>query len=505
LKEASTFRRARGLSPYPAISYPDPYFQSITYDAFDHSNRTGKLYTGEPSDVGTYVNNRRTGWTYDADGNNTSNLSYQQTIDAAGKTIRSVSTANVGDGVQYPYEPRLDITQTYDGAGEPAKRVQISRLPGIVDEFGTPGEPIEDTQTTHYIKSTVLGGATVAELGWGDTIHVYAGAQRIAREFLGNVTFEHRNPTTGSWVTSHGHSSYRTTNREERDPRGAETPLANPYGAAANYLEWKFSQPLFIEGGDPFDYVSGYTKDGLPMTRGDLGRILGKLGPTGFLLFDVYRFPKAIVYAGEHENYWSEFFVGIGWLNLNQRESQWKRFKLPPLRLPKAEPQNRGPLTSDQIEAISEEIGLLLTDKCATFINQIVRGITGKSYDSKKQLLDDFNKVRNGKGFTWGGMRGGSQGGNLAAGTADIQINSMYFFIDKKYVEGAASVTLHELIHAITGVGDIPLSNLVKELGIEVMNYPGHTATFPTDPKDDLAHSGYWGQALKNNCSRRGY
>jgi len=53
LKEASTFRRARGLSPYPAINYPDPYFQRITYDAFDHSNRAGKLYTGEPSDVGT--------------------------------------------------------------------------------------------------------------------------------------------------------------------------------------------------------------------------------------------------------------------------------------------------------------------------------------------------------------------------------------------------------------------------------------------------------------------
>src|SRR5688500_16049712 len=43
LKEASTFRRARGLSPYPAISYPDPYFQTVTYDAFSHSNRTGKL------------------------------------------------------------------------------------------------------------------------------------------------------------------------------------------------------------------------------------------------------------------------------------------------------------------------------------------------------------------------------------------------------------------------------------------------------------------------------
>ena len=274
LKEASTFRRARGLSPYPTIAYPDPYFQSITYDAFNHSNRTGRLYIGEPSDIGTYVNNRRNGWQYDADGNPTTDSSYQQTIDAAGMTIRSVSLAKVGDGNQYPLQPRLDITQTYDANGTPAKRVQISRLPGIVDEFGNPGEPIEDTQTTHYIKSSVLGGATVAELGWGDTIHIYAGGQRIAREFLGNVTFEHHNPMTGSWVTSHGHSSYRTTNREERDPRGAETPLSNPYGSAENYVDWRFGQPLFVEGGDPFDYHSGREIDGLPVTEAEFQRRL---------------------------------------------------------------------------------------------------------------------------------------------------------------------------------------------------------------------------------------
>ena len=267
------FRRARGLSPFPAINYPDPYFQTITYDAFAHSNRSGKLYSGEPpSDNGSYVGNRRTGWQYDADGNAVSDSSYQQTIDASGTNIRSVSHAKVGDGVEYPFRPRLDITQTYDGTGQPAKRVQISRLPGLGDEFGNPGEPIEDTQTTHYVKSTVLGGATVAELGWGDTIHIYAAGQRIAREFMGNVTFEHQNPVNGSWVTSHGHSSYRTTAREERDPRGAEMPLSNPYGQAGSYVDWRFSQPLFVEGGDPFDYGSGREIDGIPVTEAEFQR-----------------------------------------------------------------------------------------------------------------------------------------------------------------------------------------------------------------------------------------
>jgi hypothetical protein len=90
-------------------------------------------------------------------------------------------------------------------------------------------------------------------------VHIYAAGQRIAREEWGSVSFEHHNPVTGSWVTSNGHSSYRTASREERDPVGAEVPLANPYPAAQSYVDWKSTQPLFIEGGDPFDYTSGRT------------------------------------------------------------------------------------------------------------------------------------------------------------------------------------------------------------------------------------------------------
>ncbi|HEX5874164.1 MAG TPA: hypothetical protein VFY60_05900, partial [Pyrinomonadaceae bacterium] len=275
LKEASTFRRARGLSPYPAVSNPDPYHQTISYDAFNHSSRTGLLYTGQPpADTGTYVNNRRTdsGWEYDAEGNTTRDPSYQQTFNAAGVVVHSVSHAKVGDGDEYPLEPRLDITQTYDGLGLPAKREQISRQPGLVDGSGNESAPIEDTQTTHYVRSSVLGGVPIAELGSANTIHIYAGGQRIARDVWGQVTFEHHNPVTGSWVTSDGHSSSRATRREERDPRGAELPLSNPYGDWLSYVDMKFAQPLFIEGGDPFDYSSGRTIDGLPVSEGEFQR-----------------------------------------------------------------------------------------------------------------------------------------------------------------------------------------------------------------------------------------
>lgn len=42
-----------------------------------------------------------------------------------------------------------------------------------------------------------------------------------------------------------------------------------------SYVDWKFSQPLFIEGGDPYDYSSGRTIDGLPVSEAEFQRRIG--------------------------------------------------------------------------------------------------------------------------------------------------------------------------------------------------------------------------------------
>jgi hypothetical protein len=110
--------------------------------------------------------------------------------------------------------------------------------------------------------------------GSSDTVNIYAGGQRIARDIADNAIFEHHNPVTGSWVTSLGHSNYRTTNREERDLRGAEIPTSSPYAWAEGYSEWKFGSLLYTDGGDPFDYSSGLTLDGLPVSENQLGRMM---------------------------------------------------------------------------------------------------------------------------------------------------------------------------------------------------------------------------------------
>ncbi|HET6977827.1 MAG TPA: DUF4214 domain-containing protein [Pyrinomonadaceae bacterium] len=273
LKEAFTYRRARGLSPYPATQNPDPYYQNMTYDAFNHLSRTGLLYTGQPSDAGTWFNNRRTdsGWQYDADGNTTVDPNFTQTLDAAGKPSHSVSFDRVGNGANYPYQPRSDIAQTYDGVGASSKRIQISRQPDVFDEEAP---PIEDTQTTYYLRSTVLEGVAVVELNGpraNDIVNIYVGGQRIAREKWGSVSFEQTNPVTGSLVISHGHPNNRTTTREERDSFGAEIPDSNPY-PTQDYGGYKFGEQMYIEGGDPFDYSTGREIDGIPVSEAEFQR-----------------------------------------------------------------------------------------------------------------------------------------------------------------------------------------------------------------------------------------
>ena len=525
LKEATTFRRARGLAPYPAINSHDPYFQSITYDAFNHSNRTGKLYTGEPTDIGTYVNNRRTdnGWQYDADGNTTRDPSYQHTFDAAGKMRQSVSLDLVGDGVQYPFEPRLDITQTYDGTGTPAKREQISRLPGVVDALGNQSAPVEDTQITYFLKASVLGGVTVVEFGLGNTVHIYAGGRRIAREVLGSVTFEHHNPVMGSWVTSHGHSSYRTTGREERDPRGAEMPLSDPYAAAQSYVDWKFTQPLFMEGGDPFDYRSGRLIDGLPVSEAEFQRRVGKDVGNGIffggkaagfvdltgLTFLQYVDVAYDVFRSGQQSAQSDtwFYLGTYYktIPLNQQGIQNPAPNRP-------DPRNVLHRKLNDMETnVLREVFLSIWQKeeCAKTVERLLN--TAAFINPDQRLISDdirsmFNQVADGGGFFSAPLASyNTVGGTLTENNAAIYLTSdpvfhAYGIVNERARTGylklkyhqMAQIVLHELFHH-AGFSD-------RALAFTVGSIKGETVEFASNWEGTVAAATYWNDYLKIHC-----
>jgi len=399
----------------------------------------------------------------------------------------------VGDGVQYPLQPRLDITQAYDGAGAAAKRVQIARTPGLSDEFGNPGPPYADTQTTYYIKSSVLSGATVAEIGLGDTIYIYADGQRIARDD-GSVTFEHHNPATGSWVTSHGHSTYRTAVRQERDPANAETPLSDPYAYAQSYVDLNFGRALFIDGGDPFDYVSGYTRDGLPMTRSELERITGKLGPTRFLMLaDVYRIPKNAYLSGEWQSNQSAYHVGvIGVLLPQGSRSQGKNNR--------ANPRNSQRLPENLEEKVANVVNNPKTD-CADFIKKLIGNLKGEAFSDNP--MDLFKRVEKEKGFRLGETGKYAGLSDMPNGKRLVTIRPVDSTADPKLSEHQAyayAVTaLNELMHHAKKSG----MYLDRELAVAIFPLlsPELKAANPLPQTSDVyTNSVYFHSLFKLHC-----
>ncbi len=269
LKEAYSGREARGLTPTnPADS---PFRQSFGYDAFSNmSSRTGRFWrqTQLPESA-TYTNDRRGGWTYDAEGNVLADLSHENTFDAAGRQTFTQGPWN-GCGRSY------DIEQQYDGDGRAARRVENNRNEDYV------GEPPElncttTSGTTYYVYASALGGVKLIELNGSGVKakgYVYGNGQRLAVQTVWpgghDVSYHHANPLTGSWAET---SSDRSANRREMGPLGEELGTYDPYIILESpSYEDVHSGPQFIEGGDPFDMGSGCELDGMAISCSELQR-----------------------------------------------------------------------------------------------------------------------------------------------------------------------------------------------------------------------------------------
>lgn len=167
-----------------------PYTQSYTYDAFGNmTSRVGSYYnyTFQPpsSDTATYTNNRRSNWSYNADGEVVStpltNTDQPRTMtyDAAGRMLTSVETGQSNT---------ITYSVSYDGDGQ------------VVFESSntSPGT----SESSYIVRSTVLGGEVLTRLdqsGNKKSTHVPAegflfATQRSSGAPGAFVEFTHRNP-----------------------------------------------------------------------------------------------------------------------------------------------------------------------------------------------------------------------------------------------------------------------------------------------------------------------
>ena len=208
---ALTGQEARG----GAATNDRPYKDTLTYDALNHLTALERLNwdNGDGFGVHTYVNNRISGWWYDADGRVTSGSTGYFTYDAAGR-VRSF-------GDEDPYKTE----QEFDGNGNKVKTF-ARRWDEATEQFVT-------QKITYYISSTVLGGQVVTELseqGAKERTSVFAGGSELASQSITSgtqsVQWQHYDASGASYRGTDSTGQWNAA--KELDPLGANAGLMKP-------------------------------------------------------------------------------------------------------------------------------------------------------------------------------------------------------------------------------------------------------------------------------------
>jgi hypothetical protein len=227
-----------------------PYCQRYDYDAFGNMTlRTGSFYNNgnqfPSTDNATYVNNRRNGWSYNADGQvvntptTTTDLPRSIKYDGAG---RMVSTMQSGQSNTVTY------SASYDGDGHMVFESSVT----------SPGSSV----SSYIVRSTVLGGEPLTRLD-------QSGNKKITHVPAEGLLFAtQRSDTTGESVLL-----------TQRNPLGITETFQAVYDPLGNYIPFqKASDPRppvgsFTSGSmaglsssqaDPNGYAVGCIMDGLP-------------------------------------------------------------------------------------------------------------------------------------------------------------------------------------------------------------------------------------------------
>lgn len=214
---------------------PDgPYRETSSYDVWNNQlGRTGRWWQLNLPGAGvySYANNRRAGLPYDASGRVISDNLGEHVFDARGARVL-VTAGTVGGGqTGNPLQPAEEDASMFDGNGQITKRAVTTRDETLVG--GGPQTYISQVSaTTYYLRSSVLGNYVIDEInpqGNKDKGYVYAGGERLAEHattpWLNTITWQHKNPNTGSWIEA---TMDRLPSRTEVDSIGRDVGVAPP-------------------------------------------------------------------------------------------------------------------------------------------------------------------------------------------------------------------------------------------------------------------------------------
>ncbi|HKV35769.1 MAG TPA: LamG-like jellyroll fold domain-containing protein [Pyrinomonadaceae bacterium] len=235
-----------------------PFNQSYSYDTFDNmTSRAGAYYDYTSivsvTDNGTYTNNRRSGWTYDANGEllatpaSSTDQARTMTYDAAGNLLSVVETGSIS----------TNYSATYDGDGQ------------IVYESTS----VSGTSDSGYaIRSTVLGGEVLTRLN-------SAGNKKVTHvPTMGFLVASQAGGPTPVVVVSHLNPFGTTASgKKVIDPLGNNIPFqgyGDPRPPAGSYTSASMSG-LVASLANPHSYGNGCLLDGTPVNCSLAMRLLG--------------------------------------------------------------------------------------------------------------------------------------------------------------------------------------------------------------------------------------
>jgi YD repeat-containing protein len=207
--------RARGYNQPNNFEFDRPFDLSYGYDQFNHlTSRSGKYYYQSPSffDSATFLNNRRTGWTYGADGQETHSTGIgivrDHTYNAAGKMVQVKETVTATSQIS-------TYVTSYDGDGEQVRefvqenlansdsyKIRSTVLGIIVTRLNNAGNktgttiPLDQRVTPARMTSADTGGVPFPM--YEDPLHQsIAGDRKSVYDPLGNLVPWRPSPTGG--------------------------------------------------------------------------------------------------------------------------------------------------------------------------------------------------------------------------------------------------------------------------------------------------------------------
>ena len=197
-----------------------PYKLSYAYDALNHLTETGGRLWSAPHEMltgsGVYVNDKNTGWQYDADGRLTSAVETLYTYDGAGRAVQVRS--GMGD---------LRQEQVFDGDGV---RTKLKSEQDVYHE--DTDKTTTETMTQYFVTSSVLN-TVVTELDEGGRktrTFVYEGSKVLAWQQKSYATQTQAETKAVTWEhRDASNTSVRGAAVAELEPLGMNAGVMNPF------------------------------------------------------------------------------------------------------------------------------------------------------------------------------------------------------------------------------------------------------------------------------------